>query len=196
MAAVRCFLLTPTDRVARWLRRSTSALAVGVRLCEPAGVHEAATRIEDGPLVLGEGGAIGTEPLNWPPEDPRWPKKCRHCDHAFPGLRGGQLLYHRLYRTPEWNLVVTCPAPPPGINAAPVGAMWFSEWQGNRGFQGPDGRCLCLMTPEGEWCIDAPGSDRSTWTRTGTPPDVTVTPSVRFDRWRGKVENGFLIDLD
>jgi len=54
---------------------------------------------------------------------------------------------------------------------------------------------LAVMTPAGLVCLDCPetGGTRH-WTRTGEPPNVTVTPSlnVNHEEWHGWLTNGVL----
>lgn len=63
------------------------------------------------------------------------------------------------------------------LGQAPHGAMYYADWLSARG---PDGHCLIVVTPYNAWNVDggyqlpAPGK----WARTGTPPNVSVTPSI------------------
>ena len=56
---------------------------------------------------------------------------------------------------------------------------------------------LGVMTPAGLVCLDCPDTDppHGYWTRTGEPPNVTVTPSlnVNNDQWHGFLTNGELV---
>ena len=56
---------------------------------------------------------------------------------------------------------------------------------------------LAVMTPAGLVCLDCPASDEphEYWTRTGTPPMITVTPSlnVNNEQWHGWLRDGELI---
>ena len=195
MAAFKCFMLRETDRVARWLRRFTSAAEVGVRLCEPRGMHEAAVRIEDGPLIWShDRTSICTDPMLWPADDPRWPEKCDACDYRFPDNTGGQMFYLKIWLMPDGREVTVHPHRWPGMDKAPPGAMWYFDW--NQNWRGPDGRTLYCMTPAGEWCIDGPssGGDCKPWTRIGTPPLVTANPSIVCSNYHGWLRNGELVD--
>ena len=57
-------------------------------------------------------------------------------------------------------------------------------------YHGPDGRCLVLKTPAGDWMIDGPsrnnGITGAGWTRTGDPPNITVRPSIGMGDGKGK----------
>jgi hypothetical protein len=54
----------------------------------------------------------------------------------------------------------------------------------------PDGHFVCVMTPGGEWNIDGRSTGGGYWTRTGTPPKLTVRPSILI----GRAYHGFLTD--
>lgn len=55
---------------------------------------------------------------------------------------------------------------------------------------------LAVMTPAGMACLDCPATDppHGYWQRTGTPPNVTVTPSLNIsnEEWHGFLTNGVL----
>lgn len=196
---IKCFMLEPTGRVARWLRRFQDAGGLDVRLCEPSGYHNAMVRIEDGPLLPHDGGCYSTSPLTWEEDDPRWPEKCDHCDYHFVGLRGGQLFYQQLWRAPdgkeyvvhEGDLMVGVKAPP--------GAMWLSYYTPGLAGQYKHKPALYVMTPGGVWCVDGPsyrgGKCGPGWDRTGTPPLVTAAPSIHFPgRYHGWLRSGELVE--
>jgi hypothetical protein len=72
--------------------------------------------------------------------------------------------------------------------------MWTADWMQ---WSGPDGHSLCVMTPGGEWLIDGPARDdenRRAWTRIGTPPNITVKPSILMRTYHGFLTNGVLSD--
>jgi len=190
-----CFMIEPTRRVRRWLRRTSSALELNVRLCEPEGYHQACVLIEDGPAILSAEGGLSTEPMRWVDEDPRWPMKCDNCDYRFIGCKGGQLFYLQVYLAPDGSEVTTHPSPPAGLLKAPVGAMWYDDWFPLKR-PTPDGRVLSVMTPAGPWRIDGSSSNGTyPWSRTGTPPNVTVSPSIHFvGSYHGWLRDGHLID--
>jgi hypothetical protein len=85
----------------------------------------------------------------------------------------------------------------------PAGAMYYASWHPE--WPGPDGKCLAVRLPDGsDWNIDGPTykdgkqGDR-VWKRTGTPPDVTVTPSIDIkdgltggSRYHGVLTSGVL----
>lgn len=69
----------------------------------------------------------------------------------------------------------------------PVGAMWFNEEEE-----------LCVMLPSGEeWNIDRGRKlgIRPRWNRTGTPPNITVMPSINHvGEYHGFLRDGKLTD--
>lgn len=190
---VKCFLLEPTDRAARWLRRFLSVdTGEDVRLCEPDGYHQATLRIEDAPLIRSDR-SVSIDPLEWPADDPRWPARCNHCGYEFDDREVKQLFYLPIYRTPDGQEVTIHGSPPPGILPAPPGAMWFAGWYGDN-WRGPDGRCLVVQTPGGYWVVDGPSKNGPGWTRTGEPPRVTVAPSVVIGGYHGWLRDGYLTE--
>lgn len=196
---IRCFMLEPTARVARWLRRYLSASLPEVRLCTgPMGTHNAMTRIEDGQVIENSDGprrSISTDPMEWPHDDPRWPTRCEHCGYEFHENETRQLFYVRIYRTPEGQDVTIHGSPLTGLMAAPPGSMFFADWYEDAGWKGPDGKSLCVMTPGGIWPVDGPSSNGGGWTRTGTPPNTTANPSIVIaDRYHGWLRDGVLVE--
>lgn len=171
----KCFLLEGTGRVARWLRRYSRGSADG---CRPYGYHNAMRRISDSRAIYKDG-CLTTEVLTWPVDDPRWPEECEHCGYIFRYDDHKQLFYREIHRTNVGSEVVFQNPlyPYSGIPCAPPGAMLYEDW---RHQHGPDGRCLTVMTPAGEWVIDGESSHGGGWRRTGIPPEITVSPSIRF----------------
>jgi hypothetical protein len=78
------------------------------------------------------------------------------------------------------------------------GAMWHLDWlKGNPYYTGPDGLALAVALPNdaGQWWIDGPSSQGGNWQRTGTPPKITVTPSVHVPgKYHGWLRDGVLVD--
>jgi hypothetical protein len=78
-----------------------------------------------------------------------------------------------------------------------VGAMIFREHPVEQFHGRVDQPHLMVACPDGIWCADCPESDGpGLWTRTGEPPNVTVTPSIFINRptgWHGWLTNGELI---
>lgn len=182
-----CFLLEPTDRVMRALRRY---VANSPGLDCASGYHTAMARIEDGPLVTTERHTYRTDPEQWPHDDPRWPARCA-CGYVFTPGDVWQLFYERLYRDPRDGREYA-------LRDAPAGAIWDEPWNADH-WHGADGRCLGLMLPDGSsWIIDGPASNAPGklpgWDRSGQPPRLTARPSILTPRYHGWLTDGVLSD--
>jgi hypothetical protein len=176
---IPCFLLAPTGRDAVWLRRYVPCKGV-VDLKHL--LHDAAVRIEDA--------AAGVEVPLPPPDDPRWPAACA-CGHVFGPDAVCQVFPLTLYAAPDGREYVVHPSPPPGAEAAPAGALFFSTWcPGPKKGPGP---YLWAVLPNkaGTWCIDGESDEGPGWNRTGMPPVITVTPSINAGpRYHGHLQDG------
>lgn len=184
MSSIPCFLLTPTGRDARWLRRYRAG-AINDCPLGPKCYHDAAVRVEDDEEKEWH--------CDWPHDDPRWPQRCA-CGYEFQEADNWQLFPLTIYRTPDGREVTLHETPPPGIETAPPGSMWFSDWcPGPKKHEGP---FLWVMTPGGAWCVDgASSSGGPGWTRTGEPPNVTATPSIHVvGRYHGWLRDGALVE--
>jgi hypothetical protein len=93
-------------------------------------------------------------------------------------------------------------------DAAP-GAMFRSELYRGNAVSQDDGLPLAVKLPGGVlWIIDSCASDceyarlaaserpkgHTCWTRTGVPPVVTATPSIRVHNYHGWLQDGWLED--
>jgi len=182
MSEITCFMVEPTERASRWLRRFVFNSSCSSR----TGIHDAQVAIEEAPLVRTERGTFCVNPMEWPHDDPRWPTHCA-CGYEFGENDEWQLNYHPIYRRPDTGEEFTL-----GLHQTPPGAMWYADWSWHKG---PDGRCLVVMTPGGEWMIDAPSSGGNPWTRTGTPPLVTANPSILIPgHYHGWLRDGKLVE--
>jgi hypothetical protein len=88
----------------------------------------------------------------------------------------------------------------------PIGAMFYDDdCRHADTCKRPDGRCLVVKVPgrngAGEmrgmlWPIDHPSTGGGAgWTRTGTPPNVTASPSINYEgEYHGWLQNGVLTD--
>jgi hypothetical protein len=173
---IRCFLLEPTGRTVRHLRRYVG-VAHGLPKCPGQhGYHDARAFLDV--LATPQDQNPGGE-TDWPKDDPRWPVKCDYCDHVF----GDQAFWfldtqHEMRRADTGQLTT--------LHDAEAGAMWWADWltghfasiqHRGRG----DGPHLVVRTPGGDWDIDVPASNRSDgsgWDRSGSPPDVVARPSI------------------
>ena len=81
------------------------------------------------------------------------------------------------------------------LENSPVGAMWYADDWYPDPWIGPDGKCLVVRTPGGDWIVDGPSSTGGFWTRTGTVPKVTANPSIHFPgQYHGWLRDGFLTE--
>lgn len=170
---VRCFWIEPTARVQRWLRRFTWSEKTDAPPCASGGYHNAMTALDvietEEPIALRDSDAELV-----PPDDPRWPVKCEACEYAFQAADPRQLFVDRIYLRVDTGEEFP-------LREAPVGAMWDADWLKGKRYRGPDGRCLVVKTPAGDWVIDGPAKDNTRWTRTGEPPNLTVQGSIGME---------------
>lgn len=126
-----------------------------------------------------------------PPEmvdraDPRWPKTCV-CGYAFTENDTWQIFANGLYRRKDNGEIMTWDDAPAGATAE---ATWWKdgEWM----VKLPDGNDF--MTAQRATNCRCPKDNPShrCWTTTGTPPLLTVTPSIQTGRWHGFLTNGVL----
>lgn len=136
---------------------------------------------------------FGTERLNGyglddvPHDDPNWPTACRTCGYRFKDDDNWQHNVDRLYSgAPDGKLYTNREMPP--------GAMFDATWWRKKG---PDGIALCVVLPpnggDDNWIVESESSNGGGWTRTGTVPLVTVSPSIMTSRYHGFLTGGFLI---
>lgn len=202
----KCFWLEPTDKRALYLRRYVSSDAGGK--CELSGIgcHNASVRIEDSPDEKDEEGysqIVEVEPYL---ADPRWPAACA-CGYVFTDTDQRQLFQDTIYRRTDTGEVFP-------LRDAPPGAM-YDAWWAARFWKGPDGRSLVVKLPNGtDWQVDGAANNctmpddhfqqkHHCWTRTGTPPLITVgnsfgptcnagAGSIQSGDYHGFLQNGVL----
>jgi hypothetical protein len=185
---VRCFWIEPTERVRVSLRRYSRDDA---RCPGPYRTwHNASVVIgEDQAKHHEEGWAMGfgREPTDEERSDGRWPVKCDHCDYRFTEEDERQVNGDLIYVADDGREI--------SLRDAEPGAMWEAPWIGRRGegWTGPDGRSLAVQHPDGaSWWIDGPAKDGGRWTRTGEPPNISVTPSILSPDYHGFLTDGVL----
>lgn len=174
MTAITCFLLTPTLRARRSLRRyQPGPCGAG----GPYSYHNAHGPALDNSSDPEEVSITDSRPPKGY-EAHAWPEKCEICGAAFGEGSTFQVQIDRLYQASDGRGVFT-------LKDAPHGAMWFADWltghhRGNyHRTQRGDGPHLIVKTPGGEWDIDAPSSNGPDgWTRTGEAPNITARPSI------------------
>lgn len=187
-----CFLITPTGEACRALRRYTAGED---RRCPARGEwgHSAATAFDPAPLMRDSRGFIVNKDT-LARDDPRWPTRCEACGYVFEADDPRVIDYDEIYLGPEGQRYHTrlTRLPMPGAEPAPPGAMWHAPWMADA-WRGPDGLALYLRLPDGhDWFIDGPSRSGGYWTRSGTPPRLTVTPSIASPGYHGWLNNGVL----
>lgn len=131
------------------------------------------------------------ECFDWPKDDSRWPVVCARCQQPFTEKDHRDVARHMLYRRSGTEELLT-------LHEAKPGDMWNAWWLQQR-FRGPDGLALIVKLPgNGDWVIDGPSQQHpapNAWTRTGTPPLITVSPSILTDHYHGWLRDGILSDV-
>lgn len=176
------FFLTPLARVERVFRRYAacqclSELRDARGRCREHGCpgqfpyHDARMIVQHLDKPVPGPDACEASP-EWEPfrYDRRWPAKCE-CGYVFGDGAGEvrQVRDERLYGGCPDGQIYT-------LASAPVGAMWDASWMAAT-HRGPDGICLVVRTPGGEWMVDGPASNctrpgdptHRCWTRAGDP---------------------------
>ncbi len=173
---IECFMIKATDEVARSLRR----YAGGSKCPSKAKwIHDASMPLDtiQKPLQDAKPHTDGTLSGDLHPhDDPLWPHTCV-CGYVFAEDDTWQLLENRMYAIAggkqmskrDW--------------LKEPGAMWDAPWYP---WKGPDGLSLVVVLPNGlTWNIDGPANNcteaddyrqerHHCWTRSGTPPGITV----------------------
>lgn len=179
---IPCYLIEPSEIAEVSLRRFTYTN-------EPSctsWIHNASAVLERVEYPLSNE-LMGDSTVLVDRTDPRWPTVCEGCSYVFQDTDQWQRSNHRLYRRVDTlgDLVV--------LGKAPVGAMWFASWfRGMKGFDSPDGNILVVRTPGGDWVVDGPSNSGGSWIRTGTAPNVSVTPSIVIGNYHGFLTGGVL----
>jgi hypothetical protein len=205
---IKCFMLEPTNKGRIELIRSNNAWLEGggidpAKACPLNGYsHLARAWAGETPVEQHEVGyfePVDRDALLVPHNDPRWPQQCG-CGYRFTPDDNYSSSASTIYCNPETGEEYL-------LRDAPVGAMWYADWMchgippersGPGTFRGPDGHCLNMQLPgDWDWCIDGPATNGDGWTRTGTPPNVTASPSVWANApkgWHGWLRNGELVE--
>lgn len=200
MDDIKCFYLEETERVARSLRRYSSAGSCPLNPGDYS-YHNAETLIE--PLVVATKEIPAEDPNI---QDPRWPEKCG-CGYTFQPSDNLQVSLERIFRRTDTGHEYT-------LRAAPPGAMWFAWWlERVKTWCGPDGRALIVRLPDGrDWHIDSRASnctmpedtEHRCWVRHGEVPKITVDKdgntckagkgSIKTASWHGFLIDGVLTE--
>lgn len=161
-----CFLLTPTNRYRRELRRYA-------RRDERCTTR---TWIHDASVVVGVE-THATAPRTGLDElvdraDPRWPRACA-CGYVFTDDDAWQVRVENVYTRSDGGPETT-------LHDAPAGAIWDAWWWPDD--DKVDGKFLVVRLPNGrDWAIDSvasnctrPGEKHQCWVRHGDAPRLTV----------------------
>lgn len=177
----------PTGLSRRFLRRFTfsgrSSPCPG-----SAGGHDALALIGD--IPESEAGAAGD---NWPRDDPRWPSICdAACAYRFAPDDEWQRNDIPIYRRPDGTEVLNWG---PWSREVPPGTMIRIPWYDRLA---PDrGEAWQVWLPDGgTWITTQAASGGGYWQVIGTPPLITVSPSIFHNAphgWHGFIRNGELV---
>lgn len=183
-AETQCFWCEPTGMVSLSLRRYRS----GDKCSGPFGYHVALTPIGEAPVIMSEQhkGCIESRPEVFAHDDTRWPTHCTACGEAFRADDAWQVFQDQVYRRTDTGATFT-------LRDAPPGAMWDATWWPD---PGPDGIQLMVRLPDGhDWFVDGPANNNPAprgWTRSGSVPRITATPSILTKQWHGFLTDGVL----
>lgn len=182
---IPCFLIERAPAVETSLRRFTFSSNPDGRCGSHFG-HDAEVVIGREPLDLDHTPNGRSIPGDGMRQDPRWPTACLFCGYVFQPEDEWQYNVSRLWTRIDTGEMFR-------LSAAPVGAMWHADWYPERFYpNSPDGLCLVVKTPGGDWMVDGPSSNGPGWTRTGTIPRVTARPSIAQPGYHGWLTDGVL----
>lgn len=186
MTGIPLRIAEPTGRRRRSLRRYHSGAALDG--CPSGGYHNASIDIGD----VDEDERAEASGDNWPHDDHRWPKACE-CGYEFTPDDRWQRNDSGIYRVPggaEFTFRGSFG------RAAPAGAMIRAAWYDEHACQ-PGESWIIALPDGGEWITTQKASGGGFWTVTGTPPDITVSPSIWHNAptgWHGWIRDGKLVD--
>ena len=191
---IECFWMEPTELASSELRRyqriayGEPGESLAYRCPGPLSYCNASIYLGDVPYPFDPQGLLGYGSDDVPHNDPHWPETCEFCHRVFPPDDMWQHNVSRYFQgAPDGKLYTTSTMPP--------GAMYDADWWN---VPGPDGVTLTVvLPPQGGfdvWHPDSPSSNGTPWTRTGTIPKVTCTPSVLTPRYHGFLTDGWLIE--
>jgi len=174
-----------TGRYRRMLRRFTYANETSPP-CSGRGHHDASRWL-----------GYVTEQIHsdeWPRSDHRWPRRCDSCNYRFASTDAWQLNDCRVWRLPLTGEEIAGWGSHGRI--FPPGVMCRAEWY-DRPQDGRVDSYVVSLPDGGEWITTQEASGGGGWTVTGTPPLITVTPSIWHhppDGWHGWITNGEFTD--
>lgn len=186
MAGIPLRIAEPAGLYQRSLRRYSSTGTL--RECPLTGYHNASADIGE----ITEAGHTPVSGDNWPHDDPRWPPACG-CGYVFTDADAWQRNDDPVFRLPDGT---GFPYRASFGKTAPAGTMvraaWYDEYSGR-----PGESWIIALPDGGEWITTQQASGGGYWTVTGTPPAITVTPSIWHAApagWHGWITDGELRD--
>jgi len=169
----------PSGRYRRSLRRFKH----GAGDCPVSGYHDASVSL--GEVSEAEHEAVHGD--NWPHDDRRWPARCA-CGYEFAAADEWQRNDCAVYRLPDGTEFILWGS----LQEAPPGAMVRVPWA-DRHFGGES--WLIILPDGGSWVTTQAATGGGKWTVTGTPPRITVSPSIwhnQPDGWHGFIRDGVM----
>lgn len=184
MTGIPLRIAEPTGRYRRSLRRFRMSSDAK---CPAGGYCNASSDIGE----VGEDERAEAHGDNWPHDDARWPEACGACGYTFAPEDHWQRNDNAIYRLPDGGEFAFWGA---FGKAAPPGTMIRAAWYDR--FAGQPGESWIVALPDGgEWITTQKATGGGYWTVTGTPPDITVSPSIWHDSpagWHGFIRSGIL----
>lgn len=123
-------------------------------------------------------------------EDVEWPEICPEpgCEYVMDYEGDHSFGWRTFMGTCSWRRDGTDEVRDDQYHWGP-GAMYdATEWS-PKSWRGPDGRCWAIVLPPASvadyWLIDGEASSGGRWSRTGSPPNVSVTPSIATPNYHG-----------
>lgn len=190
--AVECFWVEPNGKAVRSLRRFSNG-SVGGRCPYIAGeysYHTASVDIGENAATWNHtdhGKVVALIPPESYPNDPRWPTQCE-CGYIFIDDDHWQVNQEPIYESKDGRTAWILPSH--GRRPTP-GAMFDTFWRPE--LQKDDGWAISVVCPNSAvWCIDSQATSGGFWTREGTPPNLTVSPSIVAGDYHGFLQGGVL----
>ena len=184
MSGIPLRIAEPTGRCRRFLRRYRSG---DLHSCPAGGYCDANVLLAE--IDWAERHKASAD--DWPHDDPGWPKTCERCPYEFTDGDSWQRHDDRVYRLPDGTEITWWGDPG---KAAPAGSMIRADWYD--GFGQPGESWLVVLPDGGTWITTQNASGGGCWTVTGTPPAITVSPSIFHNAphgWHGWIRDGELV---
>lgn len=178
-------IAVPAGKWVRVLRRYTLSPA---RDCPAGGYHNASRVL----CTVPEGAQREGRADDHPHDDRNWPAECG-CGYQFGAEDRWQRADNPVYRLPDGaeftfsrSLGMVAPA------GTMVRVSWFDD------FAPGGGESWCVALPDGgDWITTQAARRGGQWAVTGTPPLITVSPSIWNNQpngWHGWIRDGRLVD--